>query len=312
MLLKKQYQNQAISTYILIIKSTTLSDPDKFSRTCSDLKYFFTQLQLKLTANNNHFLTINFCLVYVISWLKDIIFKQVTFHISDEIINFTNTDTLYIYLKHAFKDSDSKVTARKKLFALKQINTKFVIFIAEFNCLAAESELNNNAHFFVLRQAISSEFHKLMIHHKTFDNLQKYINLLQNLNFHMWANQAIDNWKSTYWQSPLNTTSYQHILPVPSTLSVMSHHTPAASIITFITVLNFESMSMNLSAAHIPVTFEKKFKCHFLNLCLYCDFTVIKSGTSVIFVLTWSATTARSKAISFATALNPKSSESIN
>ena len=274
MLLKKQYQNQVISIYILIIKSTKLPDSDKFSETCSDLKCFLTQLQLKLAANNDHFSTINSCLTYVVSWLEDITLKQITPHISDEVINFTGTDTLYTYLKHAFEDLDSKATARKELFALKQINKKFAVFIAEFNHLAAESKLSNDACFFALGQAISSKLHEFIIHHKTPDNLQEYINLLQDLDSCMQANQAISNWKPTYQQSPLNTTSYCHTPPVPSTLSAMSHYTPAASITTFITpsdsVSNLEPILMNLSTAYTPVTSEKKLKCHSFSLCLYC------------------------------------------
>ena len=183
MLLKKQYQNQAISIYIFIIKSTKLSDSDKFSGTCSDLEHFFTQLQLKLAINNDHFSIINSQLAYVVFWLEGIAFKQVTPHISNEVINFISTDTLYTYLKHAFRDSDSKATARRKLFTFKQINKEFTVFIAEFNCLAIESELSNDACFFALGQMISFKLHKLMIHHKTSDDFQKYINLLQDFNF---------------------------------------------------------------------------------------------------------------------------------
>ena len=188
MLLKEQYQNQIMLIYTLIIKLTKLSDPDKFSRTHFNLKHFLTQLQLKLAANNDYFSTINSYLTYVVFWLKGIALKQVTPHISDEVINFTDTNTLYTYLKCAFGDPDSKTTVRRELFALKQINKEFAVFIAEFNCLIAESELSNDAHFFALRQIISFKFCEFKIHYKTPDDLQKYINLLQNLDFHMWVN----------------------------------------------------------------------------------------------------------------------------
>ena len=114
-----------------------------------------------------------------------------------------------------------------------------------------------------------------MIHHKTPDDLQEYINFLQDLDSHMQVNQAISNWRPAYQQSPLNTTFYHHTPPVPSTLSAMSHCTPAASITTSITPLdsvsNFGSMPMDLSVAHTPVTSEEKLKCCSLGLCLYCS-----------------------------------------
>lgn len=119
MLLKEQYQKQATSSYASTLKSIKLSDSDKFDETCSDLECFLIQLQLKLAVNNNHFPTINFCLVYVVSWLKGVALKQITPHISDGMINFTDMDTLYAYLKCAFGDLDHKATARRELFTLK-------------------------------------------------------------------------------------------------------------------------------------------------------------------------------------------------
>lgn len=270
-----------------IYKSTKLPDPAEFDGTRSELESFLVQLQLKLAANNDHYSNTNARLAYAITRLKSVALSQVMPKVKNGKIDFESLEAFYSFLRKAFGDPDRKATAIRELFALKQANREFAVFIAEFTRLSAESELGEDALIFALQQAISAELRELMLHHEVPVALQHYIDLLQSLDSRMRASQAI-NKKSGLRYVPTqslpsgsisSTISRRNVLPTNTVSSVSSYQAPSIILTPSDSASNLGPMPMDLSAARGPTSPEERNRRRSLGLCLYCGQAGHNAGT---------------------------------
>ncbi len=243
-------------------RSTKLSDSDKFSGMRMELKYFITQLQLKIQANTDHYPTNHAKLEYAISQLKEIALKQVTLRLQGDDIQFENMTELYTFLQNVFDDPNHAETARQELKILWQQNRDFAEFIAKFNCIVSDIKLNEVAIKFALQEEINMKLRNLMIHHSVLKKLEDNIKLLQDLDFHLCA---LNTHKSIFSRSFLKPTTFFSASSTQSSyFSFKPSYSPitssSASSVSFSeSASSFDPTPMNLSnARRTSLTAEKK------------------------------------------------------
>lgn len=139
-------------------------DPDKFDGSRPDLRRFTQQIYAKMTANADRFPTATTRLTYVAGRLSgkayDLILPKTLYGVPQ----FVDYKELLDYLESAFGDPDRVQNAQNKLYQLKQKNTDFSIFLSEFQRLALEGEMPDEALTPLLYQGISRELQDMLLH----------------------------------------------------------------------------------------------------------------------------------------------------
>ena len=146
--------------------SERLPDPDKFSGDRKDLRRFTAQMYAKLTANCDRFETPISRMTYTMSRLSGDAYNLILLHTSFGVCTLPDYENILHKLDHAFGDPNRVNNARTELFCLRQSNKEFHVFIAEFQRLALEGEMNEDSLPTFLEQAISRELKSMLMNNE--------------------------------------------------------------------------------------------------------------------------------------------------
>ncbi|CAJ2512146.1 Uu.00g051610.m01.CDS01 [Anthostomella pinea] len=122
-----------------------------------------------------------------------------------EFLTSSITQKCLAYLENAFRDPDRIQNAQNKLYQLKQRNQDFSIFFSEFQCLALEGEMPEDALTPLLFQGISRELQDMLLHSPTPSRRYRdYANHLQALDnrFRQYQQQVSRNRVVTSAKTP--------------------------------------------------------------------------------------------------------------
>lgn len=144
--------------------SEKLPDPKEFDGTRSDLRRFTQQVYAKMTANADRFPAATARLTYVAGRLTGKAYELILPKTQYGIPQFIDYPALLEYLEAAFGDPDRVQNAQNKLYQLKQKNLDFSIYLSEFQRLALEGEMPEDALTPLLFQGISRELQDMLLH----------------------------------------------------------------------------------------------------------------------------------------------------
>jgi hypothetical protein len=197
--------------------SERLPDPDKFEGERKDLRRFVSQIHEKMKANRDRFPTPQSRMAYVTNRLKGPAYAQILPHIKEGVCQLSDYDKILDQLDRAFGDPNLVNNARNDLFRLRQSNRDFSTFFAEFQRLALEGQMSEEALPTLLEQAISRELRSMLLHHEPPSReYHQYAAFLQNLeNRRQRFNQAVP------------TPGRSYTAPAPSTNRPQTTSPPA-------------------------------------------------------------------------------------
>lgn len=144
--------------------SEKLPDPDKFEGDRSDLRRFISQIHEKLITNFDRFPTPQSRMSYVTNRLKGKPYSQVLPYIKKGVCDLPDYTDILDLLERAFGDPNRIQNARRDLFSLRQRNSDFGTFFAEFQRLALEGNVSEETLPTLLEQAISRELQGMLLH----------------------------------------------------------------------------------------------------------------------------------------------------
>lgn len=146
--------------------SERLPDPDKFEGDRKDLRRFVSQIHEKMNVNRDRFPTSQSRMTYVTNRLKGAPYAQVLPYIHRGVCQLKDYDQILDILDRAFGDPNRVNNARNELFRLRQTNKEFGAFFAEFQRLALEGEMSEDALPTLLEQAINRELRGMLMHNE--------------------------------------------------------------------------------------------------------------------------------------------------
>lgn len=178
--------------------SERLPDPDKFEGDRKDLRRFISQIHGKMKANRDRFPTPQSRMTYVTNRLKGAPYDQVLPYIREGTCQLKDYDQILDILDRAFGDPNRVNNARNELFRLRQTNREFGAFFAEFQRLALEGEMSEDALPTLLEQAINRELRGMLMHNEP-----------PSREYHQFANflQDLENRRRHYETVHVNTRS---------------------------------------------------------------------------------------------------------
>lgn len=162
--------------------SERLPDPEKFEGDRKDLRRFISQIHEKMKVNHDRFPTAQSRMTYVTNRLKGQPYAQILPYIKDGECQLSDYNEVLRILDRAFGDPNRINNARNDLFRLRQTNKDFSLFLAEFQRLALEGEMSEDALPVLLEQAINRELRTMLIHHEPPSRqYYEFANFLQDL-----------------------------------------------------------------------------------------------------------------------------------
>jgi Domain of unknown function (DUF4939)/Zinc knuckle len=144
--------------------SERLPDPEKFKGDRKDLRRFVSQIHEKLSANRDRFPTPQSRMAYVTNRLSGDPYAQILPYIREGVCQLADYKDVLTLLDRAFGDPNRINNARNDLFRLRQTNKDFGTFFAEFQRLALEGEMSEDALPTLLEQAINRELRSMLVH----------------------------------------------------------------------------------------------------------------------------------------------------
>jgi hypothetical protein len=167
------------------VRSDKLPDPDVFKGDRHDLRRFLSQVSQKLRINYDRYPTPESRLAYVSSRLVGPAYSQILPHINrDGTCRLADYPDILGILERAYGDPNRINNARTELLQLRQKNQEFSTFFAEFQRLALEGELADDAVSTILDNAISRELRGMLMHNpplsRDLNNFAKHLQDLEN------------------------------------------------------------------------------------------------------------------------------------
>jgi len=141
-------------------------DPDKFTGDRKDLRRFLSQVHEKMTVNRDRFPDPQSRMSYVNSRLSGSPYAQVLPYIVRGICQLPDYEDILELLERAYGDPNRVRNSRTELFRLRQNNKEFSVFFAEFQRLALEGELSEEALPTLLEEAVNRELKSMLLHHE--------------------------------------------------------------------------------------------------------------------------------------------------
>lgn len=251
-------------------RSAKHPDPAMYGGAKEELEPFLTQLRAKLSLDADHFPNESDKIYYGVSRLEGDAMNIVMPHMkSDNTSDYSKVEDLMETLITAFGDPDKKGTAQRELRNLRQKNTDFASFVAQFRRWSPSTGFDDPSLTSFLSEAISSELKQAMISLEVPEKLTDYIALLQRLD------NRIRALKNTNIRPPL-TGPYRST----PTVSRPQMYTPSSSVVSTAieppllpsdSASNLGHIPMDLSNARRgPVPLEEKLRRKALGICSYC------------------------------------------
>ena len=253
-------------------------DPVIFNSDHVKLCSFLTQLWLKLSLNADWFLTEKDKLEYTVSCLEGTAANQILLYVTRDNVNtllVLSVKILTTLLTQAFNDLNSKITAQQKMHNLKQANWDFSTYLAEFLCLASDTEYDDNTKLTALREELSHELCALLltILNKS-DNFDDYVKLLQKLDSKQQVKKQQTKTYAAYTSASTITVSTTCINSdnANNTLSLVNVTCFMSTASLTFTMTGTHSEPMNLSSGHfVKLSQEEKDRRNREGLCQYCE-----------------------------------------
>jgi hypothetical protein len=145
-------------------RSERLPDPEKFEGKRADLRRFVSQIHEKMAVNRDRYPSARSRMAYVTNRLTGIAYAQILPYVKKGICQLQDYEDILKILEGAFGDPNRINNARSELFRLRQTNKEFGTFFAEFQRLALEGEMSEDALPTLLEQAISKELRQMLMH----------------------------------------------------------------------------------------------------------------------------------------------------
>ena len=142
--------------------SERFPDPDKFNSEKTDLQRFTIQMVAKMKANADRFPELYSQIAYTLNRLSGKASRQVMPYTDDIYSRFPDYTDVLKLLEEAFGDPNRADNARRRLISLKQNNTDFNTFLAEFQRLAIESKYPEVALPMMLEDKLSCEMQAIL------------------------------------------------------------------------------------------------------------------------------------------------------
>lgn len=165
-------------------RSERLPDPDKFDGDRKDLRRFIAQVHTKMLLNRDRYPTAAARMGYVTGRLTGIPYKQVLPYITNGLCSLPDYDDILQLLENTYGDPNRIQNAQKELFALRQRDSEFGTFFAEFQRLALESNLSEESLPVILERAISRELQEMLLHNpsqsRDYHALARHLQELEN------------------------------------------------------------------------------------------------------------------------------------
>lgn len=173
--------------------SERLPDPDRFEGDRKDLRRFVSQIHEKMNVNRDRYPTSQSRMTYVTNRLRGAPYAQILPHIKRGICQLKDYEDILDILDRAFGDPNRVNNARNELFRLRQTNKEFGVFFAEFQRLALEGEMSEEALPTLLEQAINRELRGMLIHNepptREYHQFANFLQDLENRRRHYEGNQ---------------------------------------------------------------------------------------------------------------------------
>lgn len=145
--------------------SEKIPDPAPFEGDRTDLRRFSAQVRQKMITNRDRFYDAQARISYVTSRLVGAPYSQILPYIVRGRCTLDDYEDVLSILESAYGDPNRTRNARRDLFRLRQKNSDYASFFAEFHRLALESEIDENALPALLEEAVSYELKDMAIHH---------------------------------------------------------------------------------------------------------------------------------------------------
>jgi len=203
--------------------SERLPDPEKFNGDRKDLRRFTQQIYSKLTMNKDRFEKANDRMAYVASRLSGTAYALILPKVKYGLYQFVDYPQMLEYLENAFGDPDRVQNAQNDLFRLRQKNTDFSSFFAEFERLALEGEIVDTTLTPLLKQAISRELQEMLLHNPSPSNdFRQFAHHLQEL-----ENRRRQFYQNTYIPPRSKVTTSTSPAPRQTTYASVTREQPA-------------------------------------------------------------------------------------
>jgi hypothetical protein len=192
-------------------KLQNIPDPEKFSGDRKELKAFLSQVRLKLSGNAPMFPTLEIRLAYIASLVKGPAYAHIEEHILDGFVRIPDVNGLLEILSTAFGDPDEVGTAEREMRSLRQKNTDFATYYAEFCRLMTILKWDTRARRAALREGLSSELKDGLVFLDEKEDLAEFITQVQGMD-----NRIRARAQETKTSKPRTTTTHQAPAPKPA------------------------------------------------------------------------------------------------
>jgi hypothetical protein len=145
--------------------SERLPDPDTFDGSRADLRRFTTKIHQKMKRNRDRFPDAQNRMSYVTGRLTGSAYAQILPYIVNGDCLLPDYEDVLKVLERAYGDPNRVSNAQNELYRLRQKNKDFATFFADFQRLALEGEMAEDALPTMLEQAISKELRQMLLHH---------------------------------------------------------------------------------------------------------------------------------------------------
>jgi regulator of replication initiation timing len=238
-------------------KIQNIPDPEKFSGDRKDLKAFLSQVRLKLSGNASMFPTLDLRLAYIASLVKGPAYAHIEEHILDGFARIPDVNGLLEILSTAFGDPDEIGTAEREMRSLRQKNSDFATYYAEFCRLMTILKWDTRARRAALREGLSSELKDGLVFLDEKEDLAEFVTQLQGMDNRIRA--RAQETKGTKARS--STTSHQ------TTVSKPSYPIPTKPNEPYFRPGGTVPMALDASRRISPEERERRMR---QGLCLYC------------------------------------------
>ena len=144
--------------------SLKMPDPPLFSgKDRKELRPFIAHLRMKIAQDAERLPDEQSRLRYALSRLEGIAFAQLLPHVQGSMVNLPDVTAVIKLLETAFGDPDRVATAFRELASLKQKDREFSLYLADFQRISADLDMNEQTKIESLRSGISPELKDLLM-----------------------------------------------------------------------------------------------------------------------------------------------------
>jgi hypothetical protein len=241
----------------LVPKLQNIPDPEKYSGDRKELKAFLSQVRLKLSGNASMFPTLELKLAYIASLVKGPAYAHIEEHILDGFARIPDVNGLLEILSTAFGDPDEIGTAEREMRSLRQKNSDFATYYAEFCRLMTILQWDKRARRAALREGLSSELKDGLVFLEEKEDLAEFVTQLQGMDNRIRARAQETKGSKTHTSTTARQTpTPKPIYPAPTKPNEPSFQ-PGGMV----------PMALDASRRISPEERERRMK---EGLCLYC------------------------------------------